>query len=99
MDKNETSYPAKKGIPGRCIILHDESWCRKFLEKIHLSLFLYIKMEISNVITTSYFSKTSLTICASLETVYTAVKSVQEPSIMGRYPTLKICRTAGFKVD
>ena len=26
MDKNETSYPGKKGIPGRCITLHDESW-------------------------------------------------------------------------
>ena len=33
------------------------------------------------------------------QTVYTVVKSVQEPSIMENYPILQICRTAGFKID
>ena len=44
-------------------------------------------------------SKTSVAICACLKTVYTVAKSVQEPSIMEKYPILQICRTAGFKID
>ena len=51
------------------------------------------------MITTSYHSKTSLTISSTFKTVYTAVKSLQEPSIMEKYPILQICRTAGFKID
>ena len=51
------------------------------------------------MITTSYYSKTSLTISSTFKTVYTGVKSVQEPTIMEKYPILQICRTAGFKVD
>ena len=36
---------------------------------------------------------------SSFQTEYTAVKSVQEPSIMENYLILKICRTARFKID
>ena len=49
------------------------------------------------MITTSYFSNISLSFFSSFKTVYTALKSVQEPSIMEKYPILQICRTAGFK--
>ena len=51
-----------------------------------------------NVITTSYCSKTQLTIFSSFKTVYWALKSVKEPSIMGKYPILQICRTARLKI-
>ena len=51
------------------------------------------------MITTSYCSKTSLTIFSSFKTVYRALKSVKEPSIMENYPILQICRTARFKID
>ena len=50
------------------------------------------------MITTSYFSKTPLTIFWSFKTVYRAVKSVKEPTIMEKYPILPICRTARFKI-
>ena len=43
-------------------------------------------------------SKTSVAICARFKTIYTVVKSVQEPSIIGDYPTLHNCRTEGFKI-
>ena len=52
-----------------------------------------------NVITTSYCSKTPLTIFSSFKTLYRAVKSVKEPSIMEKYPILQICRTEQFKID
>ena len=39
----------------------------------------------------------ALAICARFKTVYTVVKSVQEPSNIGEYPNLHNCRTAGFK--
>ena len=52
-----------------------------------------------NVITTSYCSNISLSFFSSFKTVYTELKSVQEPSIMEKYPILQICRTAGFKID
>ena len=51
-----------------------------------------------NVISRSYYSKTALTISSTFKTVYTAVKSLQEPSIMEKNPILKICRTARFKI-
>ena len=51
------------------------------------------------MIKTSYYSKTSLSFFYSFKTVYTGVKSVQEPSIMEKYPILQISRTAGFKID
>ena len=50
------------------------------------------------MITTSYCSKTSLSFFSSFKTVYTVVKSVQQPSIIGEYPNLHNCRTAGFKI-
>ena len=52
-----------------------------------------------NVITTSYFSKTPQTIFWNFKTVYRAVKSVKEASIMEKYPILQICRPARFKKD
>ena len=52
-----------------------------------------------NVITTSYCSNISLSFFSSFKTVYTALKSVQEPSIMEKYPILQICRTAGRQID
>ena len=52
-----------------------------------------------NVIATSYCSKTPLTIFSSFKTVYRALKSVGEPSVMEKYPILQICRTARFKID
>ena len=36
---------------------------------------------------------------SSFKTVYIAVKSVQEPWIMEKYPIFHICTTAGFKID
>ena len=52
-----------------------------------------------NVITTSYCSKTPLTIFSSFKTVQRALKSVKQPAIMDKYPILHICRTARFKID
>ena len=52
-----------------------------------------------NVITTFYCSKTPLTIFSSFKTVYRAVKSVKETSIMKKYLILQIFRTARFKID
>ena len=52
-----------------------------------------------NVITTSYCSKTPLTIFSSFKTVYRALKSVKQPSNMEKCPILHICRTARFKID
>ena len=51
------------------------------------------------VITTSYCSKTPLTIFSSFKTVQRALKSVKQPAIMEKYPILHICRTARFKID
>ena len=48
--------------------------------------------------TASCCSKTSVAISARFKTVYTVVKSVQEPSIIGEYPNLHNCRTARFKI-
>ena len=53
----------------------------------------------TNVITTSYVSKTPLTIFSSFKTVYRAVKSVKETSIMKKYLICQIFRTARFKID
>ena len=44
-----------------------------------------------NVIITSYYSKTPLTISSIFKTVYTAVKLLQQTSIMEKYPILQIC--------
>ena len=52
-----------------------------------------------NVITTSYCSKTPLTIFSSFKIVQRALKSVKQPAIMEKYPILHICRTARFKID
>ena len=52
-----------------------------------------------NVITTSYCSKTLLTIFSSFKTVYRALKSVNEPLNIEKYQILHICRTARFKID
>ena len=71
----------------------------KFFGKLYLNLFSFDKDSNINVITTSYGSKTPLTIFSSFKTVYRALKSVKEPSIMEQYPILQICRTARFKID
>ena len=83
----------------RCVILKDKARCLKFFGKLHMNLFSLDKDSNMNVITTSYCSKISLTFFSSFKTVYTALKSVQEPSIMEKYAILQICRTAGFKID
>ena len=51
------------------------------------------------MIPTSYWSKKPLTIFSSFKTVYRALKSVKEPSIMEIYPIFQICRTARFNID
>ena len=71
----------------------------KFFWKLYWNLFSSDKYSNINVITTSYCSKTPLTIFSSFKTVYRAVKSVKEPSIMEKYLILHICRTARFKID
>ena len=83
----------------RCVILKRKHGGWKFFGKLYWNLFSVDKDSNINVITTSYCSKAPLTIFSSLETVYTAVKSVKEPSIMEKYPILRICRTARFKID
>ena len=72
---------------------------RKFFMKLYLNLFSLDKDSNINVSTTSYCSKTPLTIFLSFKTVYRALKSVNGPSNMEKYPILQICRTAGFKID
>ena len=83
----------------RCVILKDKARCLKILLKTSFEFFSLDKDSNMNVITTSYCSKTSLSFFSSFKTVYTAVKSQQEPSIMEKYPILQICRTAGCKID
>ena len=51
------------------------------------------------MITTSYCSKTPLTIFLTFKTVYRALKSVNQPSIMEKDPILHICRPAWCKID
>ena len=83
----------------RCVILNGKARVWKFFGKLYLNLFSLDKDGNINVIITSYYSKTPLTIFSSFKTVYRAVKSVKEPSIMEKYPILQICRTARFKID
>ena len=83
----------------RCVILNDKARCLKILRQTLWNLFSLDEDSNINVITTSYFSKTPLTIFSSFKTVYWSLKSVKEPSIMGKYPILQIYRTARFKVD
>ena len=83
----------------RCVILNGKHGVRKFFGKLYLNLFSLDKDSNINVITTSYCSKTPLTIFSSFKTVYSALKSVKEPWIMEIYPILQICRTARFKID
>ena len=82
-----------------CVILKDKARCLKFFGKLYWNLFFLGKDSNINVITTSYCSKTPLTIFSSFKTVYRAVESVKEPSIMEKYLILQICRTARFKID
>ena len=83
----------------RCVILKDKARCLKILRETSFEFLSFDKDGNINVITTSYCSKTSLSFFSSFKTVYTAVKSVQEPWIMEKYPIFHICRTAGFKID
>ena len=83
----------------RCVILKDKAWCLKFSGKLYWNLFSLHKDSNINVITTSYCSKTPLTIFSSFKTVYRALKSVKQPSNMEKCPILHICRTARFKID
>ena len=69
------------------------------LENLYWNLFSLDKDSNINVITTSYCSKTPLTIFSTLKTVYRALKSVKQLSIMEKYPILHICRTSRFKMD
>ena len=82
----------------RCVILKDKARCLKILRKLCWNLFSLDKDSNINVITTSYCSKTPLTIFSSLKTVYSA-KIGEEPSIMEKYPILQICRRERFKID
>ena len=83
----------------RCVILKAKARCLKILRETLFELFSLDKDSNINVITTSYCSKTPLRIFSSFKTVYRAVKSVKEPSIMEKYPILQICRTARLKID
>ena len=83
----------------RCVILKDKARRLKILLKTSFDFFSLDKDSNMNVITTSYCSKKSLSFFSSFKTVYTAVESLQEPSIMEKYAILQICRTAGFKID
>ena len=86
-------------ISVRCVILKRKARCLKMVQKLHLNLFSLDKDSNINVITTSYYSKTPLTIFSTFKNLYTAVKPVQKTSIMEKYPILQICRTTGFKID
>ena len=83
----------------QCVILKEKARCLKILRKTLLDFFSLDKDSNINVIKTSYYSKTPLTIFSSFKTVYRALKSVKEPSIMEKYPILPNCRTARFKID
>ena len=71
----------------------------KFFGKLYWNLFSLDKDSNINVITTSYCSKTPLTIFSSVKTVYRALKSVKKLALMEKSPILHICRTAQFKID
>ena len=71
----------------------------KFFGKLYWNFFSSDKDSNINVITTSYCSKTPLTIFSSFKTVHRAQNSVKTPAIMEKYPILHICRTARFKID
>ena len=83
----------------RCVIVKDKHGVLKFIGKLYLNLFSFNKDGNINAIKTSYYSKTSLSFFSSFKTLYTVVKSVQEPSIIEKYPIFQIYRTAGFKID
>ena len=84
----------------RCVILKDKARCLKILLKTLLEfVFLLHKDSNINVITTSYCSKTPLTIFSSFKTVQRALKSVKQLAIIEKSPILHICRTAQFKID
>ena len=57
----------------RCVILKDKARCIKFFRKLYWKFFCLDKDSKIYVITTSYCSKTPLTICSSFKTVYRAV--------------------------
>ena len=98
--KNPHFLPTKERYSSvRCVILKRKPRCLKILRKLHLNFLSLDKDSNINVITTSYCSKISVTFFSSLKTVYIALISVQEPSIMEKYPILQICRTARFKID
>ena len=98
--KKDTSYPPKTGVV-QCNVQFSKAkhgvW--KFFGKLHLDFFSLEKDGNINVIETSYCCNTSLSFFSSFKTVYTAVNSVQEPSIMEKYPIFHICRTSGFKIN
>ena len=84
----------------RCVILKDKARCLKILLKTLLEFFFLLHKDSNiNVITTSYCSKTPLTIFSSFKTVQRALKSVKQLAIMEKSPILHICRTAQFKID
>ena len=98
--KKQHFLPKKdRYISVRCVILKAKHGVWKFFGKLYWNLFSLDKDSNINVITTSYSSKTPLTIFSTFKTVYRALKSVNQPSIMEKYPILHICRTAWFKID
>ena len=82
----------------RCLILKDKALCFKILLKTLLEFFSLDKDSNINVITTSYCSKTPLTVFSSFKTVKRALKSVKQLAIIEKYPILHLCRTARFKI-
>ena len=73
----------------RCVILKDKARCLKILRKLCWNLFSLNKDSNINVITTSYCSKTPLTIFSSFKTVYRALKSVKN---LRSWKNIQFCR-------
>ena len=83
----------------RCVILKDKARCLKIVRKTLLEFVFHGKRFQYKRDYNILLFKTPLTIFSSFKTVYWALKSVKEASIMGEYPILQICRTARFKID
>ena len=84
----------------RCVILKDKARCFKILLKTLLEfVFLGYTFQYKRDYNILLFQNTTNHIFSSFKTLYRAVKSVKEPSMMEKYLILHICRTARFKID
>ena len=84
----------------RCVILKDKARCFKILRKTLFEfVFLAQRFQYKRDYNILLFQNTTNHIFSSFKTVYRAVESVKERSIMEKYLILNICRTARFKID